>query len=108
MGVTVTYGADYSGRELSVFELDSFIAALTARAMSPTVLPPTTLGSNVSGCTVTSWNTSSGTIQTSLNGDAIQLSADFTYTDAVILNGMHNGAPPQPDEACACGLRFAK
>jgi hypothetical protein len=56
---------------------------------------PTTPGSNATGFTVSTWNTAAATIQTSLDGDAIQFSAGLAYKDAVILNGMLTAAVPE-------------
>lgn len=81
--------------DITPASLAAAVAALSAVAGNPTVLLPTTPGSNVTGFTVKSWNTSSAAIQTSLDGDAIQFNANLAYSDAVILNGMLAATVPE-------------
>jgi hypothetical protein len=73
--------------DVSPATLGSVMAALAGQTPNPTLLLPTSFGSGISGFTVTGW-TVTDNITTVLDGDSIRLTADVTYTDAVILNGM--------------------
>jgi hypothetical protein len=73
--------------DVSPAAVGSLLNALAQVNPNPTLVLPTTFGSGISGFTVTGWNTTN-VIMTVLDGDTIQLSADMTYADAVIMNEM--------------------
>ena len=78
--------------DLAPARLADLRALLAVRAgQQPTLLLPTDYGSGMTAFTVTGWNTGTP-VRASVSGSSIQLGAELSYTDAVVVNAMLGSA----------------